>query len=131
MIRTLKHMMFFFLRKQLTTYYFYEKLLSQIFDMVLNTEAVAQKCFVKKCSYKFRKIHRKKPAIVSLQDTGFFLAQVFSCEFWEICNNTFFIENLWWLLLSIRLWTTTITFTITMQMSIQHFLAQRSKYSTK
>ena len=41
-------MMFFFLRKQLTTYYFYEKLLSQIFDMVLNTEAVAQKGFVKK-----------------------------------------------------------------------------------
>ena len=28
------------------------------------------------------------------------LAQVFSCEFCEISKNTFFIEHLWWLLLS-------------------------------
>ena len=27
------------------------------------------------------------------------LAQVFSCEFYEILKNTFFIEHLWWLLL--------------------------------
>ena len=27
------------------------------------------------------------------------LAQVFSCEFCEISKNTFFIEQLWWLLL--------------------------------
>ena len=33
--------------------------------------------------------------------------------------------------LSIRLWTTKIAFTITIQMAIQHFLSQRSKYSTK
>ena len=27
--------------------------------------------------------------------------QVFSCEFWEIFKNTFFIEYLWWLLLTV------------------------------
>ena len=51
------------------------------------------------------------------------LAQVFSCEFWEICKNIFFIENFRWLLLSMRLWTTKIAFTITIQMAILHFLA--------
>ena len=25
--------------------------------------------------------------------------QVFSCEYWEIFKNTFFVEHLWWLLL--------------------------------
>ena len=29
------------------------------------------------------------------------LAQVFSCEFCEISKNTYFIEQLWWLLLLI------------------------------
>ena len=52
--------------------------------MVLNTEAVAQRCFVKKWSYKFRKIHRKKPVIESLKEDT--LAQ-FSCEFSEICKK--------------------------------------------
>ena len=37
-----------FLRKQLTTYDFHKKGLSQILDMGLNTETVAQRCFVKK-----------------------------------------------------------------------------------
>ena len=49
----------------------------------------------------------------------------------EICKNTFFIESLQWLFLPKRLSTTKIAFTITIQMTIQHFLAQRSKYSTK
>ena len=40
---------------------------------------------------------------------------MFSREFWEICKNTFFIENFRWLLLSIRLWTTEIAFTITIR----------------
>ena len=83
----------------------------------------------KQWSYKFWKIRRKKPVIESLKEET--LAQVFSCEFWEICKNTFFIENRRWLLLSIRLWTTEIAFTITIQMTIQHFLVQRSKYRTK
>ena len=29
------------------------------------------------------------------------LAQLFSCQFFEIFQNTFFIEHLWWLLLRI------------------------------
>ena len=31
------------------------------------------------------------------------LAQVFSCEFYEISKNTFFIDHLWWLLLFVRM----------------------------
>ena len=68
-------MMGFFLRKQLTTYFFPEKYLSQIFDMFLYTETVAQRWFLKNWSYKFWKIHRKKPVIESLQEDT--LAQVF------------------------------------------------------
>ena len=91
--------------------------------MVLNTEAVAQRCFEKKRSVKFQKIHRKKPVIESLK--GEILAQAFSCEFWEICRNTFLIEHLRWLLLSIRLWTTKMAFSITIQMTLKYILAQR------
>ena len=47
--------------------------------MVLNREAVTRRCFVKKWSFKFQKIHRKKPVIESPK--GEILAQVFSCEF--------------------------------------------------
>ena len=70
----------------------------------------------KQWSYKFWKIRRKKPVIESLKEET--LAQVFSCEFWEICKNNFFLENLRWLLLSIHLWITEIAFTITIQMTI-------------
>ena len=35
----LKHCDEVFFRKQLTTYYFHQKVISQIFDMVLNAEA--------------------------------------------------------------------------------------------
>ena len=31
------------------------------------------------------------------------LAKAFSCEFWKISKNTFFTEQLWWLLLQIFL----------------------------
>ena len=31
------------------------------------------------------------------------LAQVFSCEFYEISKNTFSIDHLWWLLLFVRM----------------------------
>ena len=37
--------------------------------------------------------------LIKLQAAQETLAQVFSCEFWEISNNTFFIEHPWWLLL--------------------------------
>ena len=46
-IRTLLNIHDGFFRKQLTTWYFHEKFISQIFDMVLNAEAVSQKGFVK------------------------------------------------------------------------------------
>ena len=57
---------------------------------------------------KFRKIHKKTHVPGSLfampQACNFIkketLAQVFSCEFSEIFKSTFFIEHLWWLLLS-------------------------------
>ena len=59
----------------------------------------------KRCSLKFRKIHRKTPAPESLFKWSFTpearncikretLAQVFSCKFCEIFKNTFFREDL-------------------------------------
>ena len=42
----------------------------------------------KKCSYRFSKIHRKTPVP---KET---LAQVFSCEFWEISKNNFFYRTI-------------------------------------
>ena len=57
----------------------------------------------KRCSNKFRKILRKnlcqsllfnKVAGLIKKET---LAQVFSCEFCEICKSTIFIEDFWWL----------------------------------
>ena len=48
-------------------------------DMVLNTEAGTRRCFVKKLSFKFQKIHRKKPVMETPK--GEILTQVFSCEF--------------------------------------------------
>ena len=45
-------------------------------SIVIKTEAVAQRCSVKKVFLKFRKIHKT-------------LAQVSSCEFCEISKNTF------------------------------------------
>ena len=61
------------------------------------TEAVVQRCFVKKCSWKFRKFYRKTSVPESLfykvakRETQ---AQFFSCEFCEIFNGTFLIERL-------------------------------------
>ena len=51
----------------------------------------------KRCSQKFRKIHRKTPAPESFsfnfikKETQ---TQVFSCEFCKIPQNTFFVEHL-------------------------------------
>ena len=54
--------------------------------------------YVKKCSEKFRKIHRKTP-VPEPQACNFIkketLAQVFSCEFCETSKSTFFTEHLW------------------------------------
>ena len=52
----------------------------------------------KRCSQKFRKIHRKTPVSPVPQACNFIkketLAQVFSCEFCEIFKNTIFTEHL-------------------------------------
>ena len=47
----------------------------------------------KRCSWKFRKIHKKTPVPATLLKKG--LTQVFSCEFCEISQNNFFTEHLW------------------------------------
>ena len=82
----------------------------------------------KQWSYKFWKIRRKKPVIESLKEET--LAQVFSCGFWRICKNTFFYRK--------RLVAASVSTPLNYwnsiyyynKMTIQHFLAQRSKYST-
>ena len=62
--------------------------------------------YKKRCSLKFRKIHKKLPVQESLfflncrPEVGNFikkatLAQAFSYEFCEISKNTFFTEHLW------------------------------------
>ena len=52
--------------------------------------------YEKSCSYKFHKIHIKTTVPEACnyikKET---LAQVFSCEFCEICKNIFFTEHLW------------------------------------
>ena len=50
--------------------------------------------YKKRCSLKFRKIHRKTPVPESLFKKEI-PAQVFSCEFYEISQNNFFAEDLW------------------------------------
>ena len=59
--------------------------------MVLNTEQIAQKRFSKKVVLQISENSLEMPAIESLKEGT--QAQVFSCEFWEICKNTFFIET--------------------------------------
>ena len=46
----------------------------------------------KKCSQKFRKIHRPEACNFIKKETH---AQMFSCEFCEIFKNTFFTEQPW------------------------------------
>ena len=69
-------------------------------------EAASRGVLQKRCSYKFRKIHRKTPVPESLfnkvadlrpetllkKET---LAQLFSCEFCKISNNTYCYRTLW------------------------------------
>ena len=50
-----------------------------------STETVVQRCSIKKCSQKFRKIHSKTPVPES---------QVFSCEIFKIPKSAFFTEHL-------------------------------------
>ena len=48
----------------------------------------------KRCSLKFRKIHRKTPVPGCNFIEKETLAQAFSCEFCEISKNAFFTEHL-------------------------------------
>ena len=65
-----------------------------------NTEAVIQRCYVKKVFWKISQtLQEMACAGVSLLIKKETPAQVFSCEFCEISKNTFFIEHLWWPLL--------------------------------
>ena len=50
--------------------------------LIQHAEAVVQRCSVRWCPYKIRKIHRKTPVLETL-------AQMFSCEFCKIYKNTF------------------------------------------
>ena len=99
--------------------------------MVLNTETVAQKCSIKKVFLQILQNSQENKVEACNFVKAETLAQVFSRELWEIWKKTFFIEHRRWLLPSIRLGTTKIVFAITIQMTMQHFLFQRSKYSTK
>ena len=69
-----------------------------------NTRSSHQRCsIIKRCSYIFRKIHRKTPVpgflclrlATLLRKRLETLAPVFSCEFCEIYKNIFFTEHLW------------------------------------
>ena len=57
------------------------------------TEAVAKKCSIRKGVLRnFAKFTEKHLCQSLTKET---LAQVFSCEFYEISKNTFFTEILW------------------------------------
>ena len=64
-----------------------------------NTEAVVQRCSVKRCSWKLRKIYRKAPLPGSLFNkvVGLRLATLLKKRLWHRC----FPVNFWWLLLKI------------------------------
>ena len=63
-----------------------------MFDRALNKflqKQLSEGVLWKRCSKKFRKIHKKTPAPKKKET----LAQVFSCEFYEISKNTFFYRT--------------------------------------
>ena len=60
----------------------------------LNLEAAIQRCSVKKVFLKLCKIHRKTPVPEAYNFIKKeILAQMFSCEFCEIFNRTFFYKT--------------------------------------
>ena len=68
-------------------------------------EAFVRRCSVKKVFFEILQNSQENTCarvffLIKLQASS--LTQVFSCEFFEISKNTFFIEHLWWLLLT---WT--------------------------
>ena len=72
--------------------------------MSSGTEAVVQRCSVRNMFLKISQNSQKNTCVrvfflIKLQN----LAQVLSCEFCKVFKNSFFIEHLWWLLLSGKL----------------------------
>ena len=74
-------------------------------------EAIVQRCSVKRCSYKFRKIHRKTPVPQSEENTSDrprpatllkkrLWHKCFLVNFVKFLRTPFFIEHLSWLLSS-------------------------------
>ena len=68
-------------------------------------------CSIKKCSWKFRKLHRKTSVPKSLIFNKVSILRLYSstgviCEFCEIFKNTFFIEQLWTTASERSLWET-------------------------
>ena len=57
--------------------------------------------FGKKCSQKFRHIHKRASFLSCNFIKNKTLAQRFSCGFWKIFKNTFFTEHLWTELLAL------------------------------
>ena len=109
MIRTLLRIWWGFLQKQLTTYYFHKKV--SIID-IWHTSLMFFK--------KYWKIRWKTPVLEPFFNKVETRAQVLYCEFWELCKNTFLVEHLRSLPLSIYLWTTKIVFAITIQKTIHY-----------
>ena len=108
-IRTLLRIWWGFLQKQLTTYYFHKKV--SIID-IWHTSLMFFK--------KYWKIRWKTPVLEPFFNKVETRAQVLYCEFWELCKNTFLVEHLRSLPLSIHLWTTKIVFAITIKKTIHY-----------
>ena len=88
------------------TFYIQKSYFREYFMSCFTTEAVAQKCSVKKMLLQILKnSHENTCAGVSFLIFFFLskkketLAQVLSWEFCKICKNSFSTEHLWWLLL--------------------------------
>ena len=82
----------------------------------------------KRCSKKFRKIHRKLPAPTRPEASNFIkieaLALVFSYEFCEISKNTFLTEDV---LATASIFNGYFIYTFTFTTFIWHFTAQKMK----
>ena len=68
------------------------------------SEAVVRRCFVEKVFLEILQNSQENTGtrvsfLIKLKACNFIkkqaLLQVFSCKFWEVSKNTFFIEHLW------------------------------------
>ena len=75
----------------INTFVFLKVITTTCSSLFRASEAVAQRCSIKRWSQACSFIKKET------------LAQVFSCKFREISNNTFFTEQLRWLLLALHI----------------------------